>query len=702
MQSMKNTDINLLFEPRSIAVIGASHNPDKVGYKILENIIDGGYKGKIYPVNNKGGEILRLPVYKNICEINDEIDVAIVSVPADIVFEVIKDCPNKVKFLIIVSAGFSEIGNVEEEKRIVDFARQNGIRVLGPNIFGIYCSGANLNATFGTKGINKGNVAIISQSGALGIALMGKAQTERIRLSSIVFEGNKADLNETDLLPYFKNDKNTKVVFVYLEGVKQGQKLVEVLKEITKIKPVVLLKAGVSQYGAKAAMSHTGSLSGEERVFSSAMQQSGVIRARNLRDAISWVKYLTEAKIPSGNNCLIITNGGGMGILASDICEKYKIKLFDDEVYLKEKFIGLVRGFGSAKNPIDITGEATAEDYQKALEIALKDRNFDSIICLGCETAVLNNKELARVFEDIYQRFRVVKPLVFAFVGGREVDEYLLSLKDQGVPIFSEIEDAVSCLGAGYKQRENILRPAETVVKESRDINFSPITRLVETAIKEKRKVLMPSETRQVMELLKIALPESVLVKSEKDIFAQKINYPVVAKIVSKDIIHKTDAGGVIIDISSPKEAVTAYREIISNVRRINPLAEIEAVEISEMIKEGVEVIVGAKKDRDFGEIVMFGLGGTFTEVLKDVSFRVLPINCLEAERMVKEIKAYPMLEAIRGGREKDIDEICQVILKIAGLIQYCPEISEIEINPLRVLDKGLGVKALDVRIILG
>lgn len=704
---MSPADIKYLFEPRSVAVIGASHDPDKVGYKILENIIAGGFKGKIFPVNYKGGKILGLTVYQSVLKIKEEIDLALIAIPAKSVFAVVKECAvKKIKFLVIVTSGFSEVGKTEEEKKIVNFAKEKGMRILGPNVFGIYSSKSSLTATFGAKVEKPGNVAIISQSGSLGIALMGKTETEGIGLSSIIFEGNKADLEEKDLLPYFLTDKQTKVVFIHLKGVKNGKEFLLVLKELTAKKPVVVLKAGTMAKDAPVVIpSHIGSLSGEKEVFFAAMKQCGAIQAENLQEAIDWSKFLANAPVPKGENVVIITNGGGIGILATDACEKYQLGLYEDSLDLQRTFCTIIPDFGSCQNPIDITGQAKAENYQEILERALEDTAVHSVICLGCETAVLDNQRLAEVLVDIYGKYQKTgKPIIFAFVGGKEVEEKLLSLRRKGLPIFSETEEAVSCLGVLYQHYHNLKRRRDKTKPWNWSVPAKKVSQIVGKAKKEERSLLYPQEAGKVMELIGISSPQSFMALNENQAvgLAKKIGFPVVMKVVSKDIVHKTEAGGVILDLQKKEQVAKAYQRLVKNVRKYDPKARIEGVAVSETIKGGIEVIVGAKKDRDFGTIVMVGLGGIYAEVLEDISFRTFPLSLKEAERMVQELRSSRLFRGVRGEKEKDIHKLGEVILKLGAMVENCPAVTEVEINPLKVFEKGKGIKALDTRILVG
>lgn len=436
--------MEFFFRPQSVAVIGASHSPSKIGHQILRNILSYGYKGKVYPVNPKGGEILGKKVYKSVEEIPGDVDLAVVAVPAPLVPEVLESCGRKgVKGVAIISSGFREVGNRELEERVVEIARKHGMRVLGPNIFGVAYTPARLNATFGPENIQKGKIALISQSGALGIALMGWTQTEEIGLSAIVSVGNKADVSDEDLLDFFDSDPETRVIVIYMEGVHDGRAFMEAVRRNGK--PIVVIKAGRSERGAKAAASHTGSLAGSDLVYDGVFRQVGVIRARTVRDAFVMARALSELPEPRGENTVIITNGGGIGVLATDAAQEEGVKLYDGPDLAA--FRRVMPPFGSFRNPVDITGMADVDSYMGALEIAQANPNIHSMALLYCETAVCDPLELA---EGIKRTYDGRKPLVVAMVGGERTEEAIRALNSAGIPAYDAPEDAVRALKALY------------------------------------------------------------------------------------------------------------------------------------------------------------------------------------------------------------------------------------------------------------
>jgi acetyl coenzyme A synthetase (ADP forming)-like protein len=697
-------DIRHLFEPRSVAVIGASPNPTKIGNKIVQNILSDGYTGQVHPVNPKGGEIRKgLPIHRSLEEIEGEVDLATIVIPEGGVFPAVEACAAKgVKYLSIITSGFSEVGNIEAERRIVGFAHDHGMRVLGPNIFGIYSSRVSLNATFGPGGIRHGKVAIITQSGALGIAMIGKTAVENIGLSAIVSVGNKADIDEADLLEYLVAQEETEIILMYIEGVQDGQRLIEALKAATRVKPIIVIKSGRSQRGAIAAASHTGSLAGADEVFDAIMGQCGVLRAESLKDAFNWCKYFAQASLPRGDHGVIVTNGGGIGVLATDACEKYGVGLYDDAATLKEIFSPVTPDFGSTKNPVDITGQATGEDYDRALGAALEHPDIHAVMGLYCETALFDVESLTTMIRESQRKYREAgKPVIFSIIGGSKIDASIQALREDSISVFDDVYEAVSCLGAMVRFKRH--QQEATAAIDEASIDLEAVGRAVASARADNRQFLLPGEAKVVMDAVGMPMPKTGIARNlgEAVELAGSIGYPVVMKIVSKDIIHKSDAGGIALDLEDEGEVIDAYQAILHNARRYNPNAKITGVEVAEMIKARTEVIVGARRDPAFGPVVMFGLGGIYVEVMKDVSFRAYPLDRREARAMVREIRSYPLLLGVRGEKRKDIEGVIDTIIKMGTLIRDCEAISDIELNPVVVYDQGDGVKALDVRILL-
>jgi acyl-CoA synthetase (NDP forming) len=504
------------------------------------------------------------------------------------------------------------------------------------------------------------------------------------------------------------DDDQTKVILLYIEGLKDGEKLVQVLRVATKKKPIIIIKSGRSKRGAMAAASHTGSLAGADNVFSDIMNQVGALRALSVKEALNWSKFLSiQTEMPKGENAVIVTNGGGIGVLATDACEMYGVNLYDNLEVLKEIFDPVTPSFGSTKNPVDITGGASNEYYEQALQAALDNDHIHSIICLGCETAIFDASQLTAVVEKKFISNKPEKPLVFSFFGGSDFERGLFSLKNLGVPIFPDVYEAVSCLGALYGNFRTVTHSKELAEYEEPEIEIEilKIQRVVDSVLQDNRRFLLVHEAMVVMEAAGIPMPKSYIAKNLEEAikFAEQIGYPVVMKIASKDIIHKSDAGGVALDLQNREEVINAYEAILSSARKYKPDAVITGVEIVTMIKmdEAMETIIGARIDDIFGPTVMFGLGGIYVEVLKDVTFRAVPLTRYDAVDMVKQIRSYPLLLGVRGEERKDIEGAVDVILRLAKIIESVPDISDIEINPCLVFEQGKGVLCVDARILL-
>lgn len=703
MEAISKHDIKYLFEPRSIAVIGASQDKKKIGYAVFNNIISGGYRGKVFPVSPKGGDIDGHRVLTDILEIEDDVDCASIVIPANLVKDAVRRCAQKkMKFLQIITSGFSEIGNVREEKEIVEIALAAGTRIIGPNMFGLYSSVSSLNSTFSASTIHPGHVAILTQSGALGIAMIAKTTIAAMGLSAIVSIGNKCDIDEADLLEYLTGNDNTHVIMMYIEGVKQGEKLIKALQIATAQKPVIVIKSGKSAKGARAAASHTGSLAGSDEIFDAIMKQCGVLRAETLEDAFNWCKFMIAGRKPVSYNSVIVTNGGGVGVLATDACEKYGVPLFDDQGTLKKIYEPVTPAFGSTKNPIDLTGVAGKDEYVHALTATAESADIGSTIGLYCETAVFDSGNLVQMINDTYAVHQANgKAISYALIGGEKVETAIEALKTAGIPVFNDVEQAVSCVGAFYRYHRYLDDASDKF--DDYEIDTAAVNHIIDGALKDGRTFLLAHEGAAVMRAANIAMPQSRIARNINEAvkFASDIGYPVVMKVVSKDILHKSDAGGVMLDLENEKEAVVAYEAIMHNCRQYKTDAVIEGIEVAEMVKKGIELIVGARRDSAFGPVVMCGLGGIYVEVMKDISFRAIPVSREIALSMLEEIRSYPLLLGARGEEKKDIESVIDTIIKIGSIIKKCERISDIEINPVVVYNMKNGLKAVDARILI-
>ncbi len=686
MSSGKN--LEGMFRPKTIAVIGASANPDKIGYQILHNLIAGGFEGQVFPINPKPGDILGRPAFASVTAVPGAIDLAVITIPAPMVKASLEECARKgIKNVAVITSGFGEVGKKAEEAELKAIADANGISLVGPNTLGVVYSPSRMNASFGPQEILPGNIAFISQSGALAISLMGWTMMERIGLSSLVSLGNKCDVDEKDLIEYFNHDENVKVIVIYMEGIKDGQKFMTT--EIRK--PVVVLKVGRSQRGAKAAASHTGSLSGSDKIYDAVFRQLGILRADSFSEAFAWSRALS-LPLPEGDETIIITNGGGIGVAATDACEASGIPLLDDPAWLEERFRATMPDFGSTKNPIDITGQAHGDKYRQAAAVALREGRIKSAVILYCETAVTDPMEIASAIEAEYAESGRKKPLVVAMVGGERSRSALHFLDERGIPAFSSVDEAISAMKSLYQWRTIKSTPrARTAVPPAP----AEVVALFDRVRAEGRTALLEHEAREVLERCGVPTPKWGFATNLEEAVQKAAGiYPLAMKITSPDILHKTDVGGVVVNIRNEAELKEKYEQMMERVRQKTPSAKILGVNLIQMVS-GIECIVGMSRDPQFGSAVMFGLGGVFVEALKDVTFRVVPFSDHEAEQMTREIKARKVLAGFRGMRA-DVPSLVKTLMAIQ---QIAPYVKEVDINPL--LTNADGSFAVDARIIL-
>ncbi|MBF0489346.1 MAG: acetate--CoA ligase family protein [Candidatus Omnitrophica bacterium] len=685
---MKNVDV--FFQPKRIAVVGASADSKKIGHQILKNIIDGGYEGEIIPINPSAPEVLGHKAYKSLSDVAPGVDMVVITIPSHLVLGAMQECARcKAKGVAIITSGFGEVGKIKEELELKKIADDNNISLLGPNIFGLAYAPAKLNASFGPKDIYPGKIAFITQSGALGIGLMGWTVMKKIGLAALVNLGNKSDVDELDMIHYFNKDKNVDVILIYMEGIKDGIKFLK-----TKIeKPTVVLKVGRSSRGAKAAASHTGSLSGSDKIYDAVFNQLGIMRASTFTEAFSWARALSLPS-PTGDDVVIITNGGGIGVATTDECENQGLKILDDPEWLETKFRPTMPDFGSTKNPIDVTGGAGVEGYRKAIEIALAEEKVKSVIVLYCETAVTDPMGIAECITELYDASGRQKPVVVSMVGGERTRDALTYLNANNIPGSSLVDGTVSALKIVHTWRDIKARQKSELVIEQLPAKINDVFDAVR---KEGRDILMEHEARLVMELCGVPTPPWAFVQSADEavkVADQKQMYPLAMKIASPDIVHKTDVGGVVLNIRDGQELREKFNSMMEKIKQKQPTAKLLGVNLIKMVS-GIECIIGTTTDPQFGAAVMFGLGGVFVEALKDVAFRVVPFDEKEAERLIGEIKAKKILEGFRG-MSADKPSIIKTLIAIQKLAPY---VKEIDINPL--LTNQNGSYAVDARIVL-
>ena len=694
--------LDTLLSPTSVAVVGASDSHDKPGYAILYNIVNSGFKGKIFPVNPGRETILGLPCYKNLNEIKDKIDLVVIVIPAKAVLETLEVCTRVgVGSVVIISAGFRETGRegLRMERTIGEIAQRHHMRILGPNCLGLIDTFTPINATFAKGTPPKGKIAFMSQSGALCTSILDISIAEDVGFSSFVSLGNKADLNETDFLRAWVDDPNVNVVLAYLEGISDGARFIEVAREFTKKKPIVAIKAGVTSSGSKAVSSHTGALAGSERAYEAAFKQAGVIRARSTSELFDFALALARQPLPPNGKVAIVTNAGGPGIMATDAIERVGLSL----VSLKEQTMDSLRKAlppaGSVLNPVDLLGDATSDRYRNAIDIILADPNVGALLVILTPQFATDIDEVARVVASAAGNGKI--PVLASFMGEASFKNAHDIFAQYRVPNYIVPERAVEALAVMVKQREwqNMADPHLEVL----DLDVQRVVEVFENVRSEGRLKMGDAEARAILEAYRIPVPASKLCSTadEAVAFADQIGYPLVMKIASPDILHKTDIGGVRLNVQNATEVRDSFDLIMYRATRYMPDADIWGCLVQQQIQGGREVIIGMNRDPQFGPLVMFGLGGIYVEALKDVSFRIAPFSRGEAMEMMREMRAFNLLLGVRGEAKSDLTAIADTLLKVSQLVIDFPDIVELDINPLIVFEEGKGAIGIDMRLVL-
>lgn len=677
--------LDFIFKPKSIALIGASREAHALGYQVLQNIKQHGYRGKIYPVNPKANKILGLACYKSVLEIPGKIDLAVVMVPAQIVNLVVEECgKKKIKGLVIISAGFKEMGGagVKREEELQGLVKKYGMQLIGPNCLGILNPWLKLNASFAEGLPPKGEIGLISQSGAMAVAILDWAHQSGLGFSKIISIGNKAGLTEIDLLKYLNQDPQTKVIVLYLESLTNGREFMRLADKITNHKPIIVLKPGLSAAAKNAISSHTGSLAGSEETVRTAFRQCGVIRARTAEDVFNYAKGFSWAPLPKNNRIAIITNAGGPGIMAVDaltyINTKLQLAKLSPETQTQLK--NCLPAAASVHNPVDLIGDAKAERYKCALNLVLKDPGVDAVLVILTPQSMTEEELTAQYI--IKATKHSFKPIIPVFMGGKNVAAARRLFTCNKIAHYNFAEKAIRVLNKMYL--------AERIKSEV----------ILPTYASQIKKIKFPTDQCQLRTLdcenllkkYKIPVLASKLYRTKQEL-AQIKSWPIAMKIASRTIVHKRASGAVQLKLGNLKQAGIAFTEIVSNVKKINPHAEIEGVLVQPMLKLGTEIIIGMKRDAQFGPLIMFGLGGSQVEYLKDVSFRIAPLNKREALKQIQEIKSYPLIKNL------DLDFITELLVQVSYLSLEYPQIKELDLNPVMVYDQGGYV--IDVRMII-
>ncbi len=709
-----------LFYPKSIAIIGASRNIKTVGNDVIKNLVSQGYTGNIFPVNPKADILYGKQVYKSIQEIPEQIDLAIIAIPAAYVAQALVEANEKgATAAVVISAGFKEAGNQDLEEEVAKVCIERDITLIGPNCLGIINPESKMNASFAGIMPKEGTVAFVSQSGALCTAVLDYAVDLHVGFSKFVSTGNKAVTDELALLKFFAEDEKTKVIAMYVEQLENAPELISVIKQISlgeNAKPVIILKSGTTQEGSSAIASHTGSLAGGDAAYEALFSQAGIIRAENMAELFDYIQIFSKNKLSEVKNVTIVTNAGGPGVLTTDAVINAGLKLAKLEESTTHKLQEFLPKAANTHNPIDILGDAVGETYQQTLDVLVQDVNTDAILVLLTPQSMTEIRKTAHAV--VHSHYYGKKPVIASFMGQETVQPGKRIMQESGVVVTSFPESAAKALGvfskfAHYSKRETseFLRFSDVDKQKVADIfakakeigkNSFPEAEALEILKAYQFPMLQSGHAKSAKEVAEIAQKIIAKSKNNQDSEENSSAQPTFAmKIVSQDILHKSDVGGVMLNITQ-KDLTDKSQELIAQVAKNAPKAKLDGVLVMEMApKNGIEVILGVSKAPDLGTMIMVGLGGIYVEVLKDVSFGYTPLTKNDAYRMITSLKSAKLFEGVRGAKASDVDSLVECIGRLAQLVSDFPEISELDINPLLVLPNGEGTKVLDARIVL-
>jgi acetyltransferase len=706
LKEMSIRNLEKIFAPKRIAVIGASDDPGSVGYTILKNLIGSGFSGVVYPVNLKRESVMGIAAYPSLKAIPKQVDLAIIATPARTVPDLVEECGQAgVLGVIIISAGFKEIGEEGRrlEEEILKRARPYGVRIIGPNCLGVIVPQIRLNASFAASMPQPGNIALISQSGALCTAILDWSLREGVGFSHFVSIGDMLDVDFGDLIDYFGADPRTRSIILYIESLTNARKFMSAARAFARTKPIVVVKSGRSPEAAQAAASHTGALAGEDIIYDAAFQRAGIVRVEEIADLFNCAEILAKQRNPKGPNLAIITNAGGPGVMATDALLKYGGKLAPLAPETLEELDKALPPYWSHGNPIDILGDASPERYARALEIVLKDKGVDGVLVILTPQAMTDPTGVAR--QVIHVSKEAPKPVLAAWMGGESVEEGIELLNRMGVPTYSTPEQAAKTFSYMYSYTHNLELLYETPkdIRVDFQLDRRRVKEIFDMIMMEGQELLSEPVSKSLLETygIPVAKPYPARSPEEAVALAERIGYPVVLKLLSPQISHKSDVGGVLLDLHSPEAVRRGFQEIVERVKQAEPLAQIEGVTVQKMIKaeNAYEVILGAKKDPTFGAVILFGMGGIAAEVFQDRAVGLPPLNERLAQRLIESIKGYKVLKGFRGRPAVDLDLLKEILIRFSYLVVDYPEIKEMDINPLLIGPEGAW--ALDARVVV-
>lgn len=687
------------FTPSGVAVIGASSNPHKLSFGILRNLKEGAYSGGIYPVNPGASSILDLPCYPDISAVPDPVELAVVVVPVQLTPQTVEACGRRgIKAAIIITGGFKEVGSdgAAMEQKVLETAKQYGMRLIGPNCVGLMNLHAGLNTTFINGTPDVGGIGFLSQSGAICGGVVEFVRGKKVGFSHFISMGNEADVTETDIMEYLADDPQTRVICAYVEQIRDGARFLQVAREVSRRKPIVLLKAGRSDAGARAVSSHTGSLAGSYAAYQAAFRQAGVIEATSFAELFDLATAFDFQPLAQGNRAVIITNAGGPAALASDSLSFHGITLKDPTEESKAVLRAHLNPSAQVGNPIDMLGAAEPADYELAVKTMLADPNIDAVIPLLVPQALVSPAGVAQAVVDAAQGAQ--KPVLACIMGDEGVRDARLILQGSRIPMYTYPETMGTVLQAMLDYRKWLQEYTPLAAPEGEKVKQAAEKLMMANPA----AVWGEAETRPLLEAygIPLAAGKTAHDAAEAGRAAAEVGFPVVMKIISPQLLHKSDAGGIKLNLRSVEEVEQAYTAMMQSIHAARPDADLQGVLIEKMLPKGQEVIVGMRRDPGFGPLMMFGLGGIYVELFKDVAFRVAPLREQDAREMIAETRAYKLLTGFRGQPRADVDAVVQTLMRLSQAAVDFPEIDEMEINPLLVLEEGKGAVALDCRMI--
>ena len=694
--------LDKIMRPQSIAVIGASTKAHTIGSDIMKRLQEYHFPGKIYPVNPKGGVIEGLPAVKSVLEIEGPVDMAIVVVNARFVLDTIDQCHEKgIKGLVVISAGFKESGEegAKLEKALLEKVRAYGMRCVGPNCLGVVNTSpdVSMDGCFAESLPVRGDIGFVSQSGALGGGILNILKDLNIGFAQFISIGNQADVNAEDAIEYWENQDDVHQILLYMESIQNPANFRKLATRVTRRKPIIALKAGRSAAGASAASSHTGSLAGSDKAAEALLRQSGVIREYSLKQLFSTAKVFRNCPIPQGDRICIITNSGGPGIMATDVIADYGMQTAQLSDETKAKLRSFLPAAASVKNPVDMIASAPLEHYQQTLTTVLADPGVDMVISIYLPFLGLRDIDVAKAIMQIKAE-HPEKPVVGVFMTKNEFFSQIADM-DVNIPFFQFAEEAVDGLARLNAQRKWLARPEGKIA--SYPVDRSRVEALFAAAKSENRAELTTRESLDVLDAYGVRVCKAGFAKTEDEAvaIADSIGYPVVMKMTSKTTSHKTDVGGVRVNLGSAEELRANYRDLVEKLREKGLLEGLEGVIVQEMVKSSRELVCGVATDPQYGPMVMFGLGGVFVEVMKDVAFNLAPLTDQDAHDMVRSVKAFKLLEGARGTKPADIAKVEEILMRLSQLVTDYPQVVELDINPLMISDKTGEAIAVDGRI---